>query len=108
MAFKPSSRPATPSSNKDFQARIRISEHYSDENIRKMQEVKKDNDKRKEIQMKIRALKDEGYTETETLEKLYSIFPDSEYRNFFRGWVENVYKVKPNKGKLPKLYNDGR
>ena len=108
MALKPSNKSSFRGKSSDFASRIAIPSERTEEGLRKSQEIKEDSDKRWQIQVLIKKLKSEGFTESETLEKVYSAFPDSEYRNFFRGWVENAYKINPSKGKLPKLFDDGR
>ena len=80
----------------------RMPERYGDDlsidklegNKQTEQERISDTDERKRIQTVIRRMKKFGCSEKETLERLYSDFPKSEYKGFFEGWVKNVYKDK--------------
>lgn len=53
-----------------------------------------DTSERKAIQLRIRELKDSGFPIEEAIKRLEAEFPNSEYKGFFKGWVENAYKNK--------------
>ena len=66
----------------------------NDEDLEKRREIQEDSDMRMEIQGRIRELKKLGYPKEEALKRLNSEFPDSQFKNFFQSWIENVYKAK--------------
>ena len=74
----------------------------------KKQIIKNDSNKRLKIHDRIRELKFKGFPQEEALARLHSEFPNSEYKGFFKSWIENVYKEKPKKNLNKIIFGEGR
>ena len=77
--------------------------HMSDcvpvsENKKQEDERVNDRNERREIQRRIRELKQLGFPKDQAIERLYSDFPDSEYKGFFESWIENTYGKEQKSG----------
>ena len=98
MAFKPgSSRIKKGDTRVNFAEGIKIPIQYDERTLRRINAIKEDSDLRLKIQGTIRELKKKGLTEDETLAEISILFQDSEYKRFFKSWIENVYAKKTNR-----------
>ena len=71
-------------------------QHDREEQEPKMKEIKADTEKRKEIHLRIKKLKQLGFPKEEALKRIAREYADSEYIGFFESWINNAYKISKN------------